>query len=43
MLQSGVKSGSILTKATLDGIFALGNGIRNFFENTMDKQQASKN
>ena len=43
LLQSGVKSGSILTKATLDGIFALGNGIRNFFENTMDKQQASKN
>jgi len=41
MLQSGVKSGSDLTKAAVDGVFALGNGLKKFFEDAMNKQQAS--
>jgi hypothetical protein len=38
MLQSGIKSGSDLTKAAVDGIFALGNGLKKFFEDAMNKQ-----
>ncbi len=38
MLQSGVKSGSDLTKAAVDGVFALGNGLKKFFEDAMNKQ-----
>ncbi|MDD5129102.1 MAG: DUF748 domain-containing protein [Candidatus Omnitrophica bacterium] len=43
LLQSGVKSGSDLTKAAVDGVFALGNGLKKFFEDGMDKQQVSEN
>ncbi|MDD5115650.1 MAG: DUF748 domain-containing protein [Candidatus Omnitrophica bacterium] len=38
ILQSGVKSGSDLSKAAIDGVFALGNGMKKFFEDMMDKQ-----
>jgi len=38
ILQTGVKSGSDLTKAAFDGVFALGNGIKKFFEDAMNKQ-----
>ncbi|MFA5351593.1 MAG: DUF748 domain-containing protein [Candidatus Omnitrophota bacterium] len=43
LLQSGVKSGSDLTKAAVDGVFALGNGLKKFFEDGMNKQQVSEN
>ena len=38
MLQGGIKNGSDLTKAAVDGIFALGNGLKKFFEDSMNKQ-----
>ena len=38
MLQSGIKSGSDLTKAAVDGVLALGNGLKKFFEDAMNKQ-----
>jgi hypothetical protein len=43
LLQSGVRSGSDLTKAAVDGVFALGNGLKKFFEDGMNKQQVSEN
>jgi hypothetical protein len=36
MLQSGIKSGSDLTRAVVDGVFALGNGLKKFFEDAMN-------
>jgi hypothetical protein len=38
MLQGGIKSGSDLTKAAVDGVFALGNGLKKLFEDSMNKQ-----
>jgi Domain of Unknown Function (DUF748) len=38
ILQSGIKNGSDLTKAAVDGVFALGNGLKKFFEDAMNKQ-----
>lgn len=38
MLQGGIKSGSDLTKAAIDGIFALGNGLKKFFEDSMNRE-----
>ena len=38
MLQSGIRSGSNLSKALVDGVLALGNGIKKFFEDGMNKQ-----
>lgn len=38
MLQSGFKSGTDLSKAVVDGVFALGNGLKKVFEDAMDKQ-----
>lgn len=38
MLQSGIKSGSDLSKAVVDGLLALGNGLKKFFEDAMNKQ-----
>ena len=37
MLQSGIKSGVDFSNAAIDGVFALGNGIKNFFENAINK------
>lgn len=37
MVQSGIKSGTNLSNAALDGIFALGHGIKKFFEDAMNK------
>ena len=42
MLQGGIRSGSDLTKAAVDGVFALGNGLKKLFEDAMNKQ-ASEN
>lgn len=38
MLQGGIKSGTDLTKAAVDGVFTLGNGLKKFFEDAMNKQ-----
>jgi len=38
MLQSGIRSGSNLSKALVDGVLALGNGIKKFFEDGMNKE-----
>ncbi len=38
MLQGGIKNGADLTKAAVDGVFALGNGLKKFFEDAMNKQ-----
>jgi len=40
LLQGGIKNGSDLTKAAVDGIFALGNGLKKFFEDAMNKQSS---
>jgi len=37
ILQSGIKSGTDISTAIVDGIFALGNGIKNFFEEVLNK------
>ena len=42
MLQGGIKSGSDLTKAAVDGVFALGNGLKKFFEDSMNKQTSQE-
>jgi len=42
LLQGGIKSGSDLTKATVDGMVALGNGVKKFFEEAMNKQTPEK-
>jgi len=42
MLQGGIKSGSDLTKAAVDGLFALGNGLKKFFEDAMNKQTSQE-
>lgn len=36
MLQSGIKSGIDLSNAAVDGVFALGNGIKKFFEGAIE-------
>jgi len=36
-LKSGIKSGTDLSNAAIDGVFDLGNGIKKFFEEKMDK------
>jgi len=38
MLQSGIKSGTDLSRAVVDGVFALGNGLKKVFEDAMNKQ-----
>ncbi len=38
MLQSGLKSGMDLSKAVIDGVFALGNGLKNVFEDAINRQ-----
>ncbi len=38
MLQSGFKSGADLSKAVIDGVFALGNGLKKVFEDAINKQ-----
>ncbi|MFA4992733.1 MAG: DUF748 domain-containing protein [Candidatus Omnitrophota bacterium] len=38
MLQSGIKGGSDLTKAAVDGVFAIGNGLKKFFEDAINSQ-----
>ncbi|MCG2713512.1 MAG: DUF748 domain-containing protein [Candidatus Omnitrophica bacterium] len=38
MLQSGIRSGSNLSKALVDGVLALGNGLKQFFEDGMNKE-----
>jgi len=38
MLQSGLKSGADLSKAVIDGVFALGNGLKKAFEDAINKQ-----
>ncbi len=38
ILQSGIRSGSNLSKALVDGVIALGNGLKKFFEDGMNKQ-----
>jgi len=42
LLQGGIKSGSDLSKAAIDGVFALGNGMKKFFEDIMNKQTPAK-
>ena len=42
MLQGGIKNGSDLTKAAVDGMFALGNGLKKFFEDAMNKQTSEE-
>lgn len=37
LLQSGIKSGVNLSNAAVDGVFALGNGIKKFFEEVINK------
>jgi len=37
MLQSGIKSGVNLSNAAIDGVFALGSGIKKFFEEAINK------
>ena len=37
MLQSGLRSGTELTRAAVDGVFALGNGLKKVFEDAMNK------
>jgi len=38
MLQSGFKSSMDLSKAVIDGVFALGNGLKKVFEDAINKQ-----
>jgi len=38
MLQGGIKNGTDFTKAAVDGVVALGNGLKKFFEDAMNKQ-----
>ncbi len=40
MLQSGFRSSVNLSNATIDGAFALGNGIKKFFEDMLNNQPA---
>ena len=37
LLETGVKSGKDFSNAAIDGVFALGNGIKNFFESILNK------
>ena len=38
MVQSGIRSGTNLSKAVVDGVIDLSNGIKKFFEDAMNKQ-----
>lgn len=38
MLQSGIKSGTDLSRAVVDGVFALGSGLKKVFEDAMNKE-----
>lgn len=38
MLQSGIRSGTDLSRAVVDGVFALGNGLKKIFEDAMNKE-----
>jgi len=38
MLQKGFQSGADLSKAVIDGVFALGNGLKKVFEDAINKQ-----
>jgi len=37
LLQTGLKTGSDLTRAAVDGVFAIGNGVKKVFEDAMNK------
>ncbi len=37
MVQNGIKSGADISNAVVDGVFALGNGIKKFFEEIINK------
>ncbi len=41
-IQNGIKSGTDFSNAALDGVFALGNGIKKFFEEIIDKPVSSQ-
>jgi len=43
MLQSGIKSGVDFSNAAVDGVFALGNGIKKFFEEIINKPAPAAN
>lgn len=43
MLQTGIKSGVDFSNAVLDGAFALGNGIKKFFEDVLNKPSPAAN
>ncbi len=43
MLQSGIKSGVDFSNAALDGVFALGNGVKKFFEDVLNKPSPAAN
>jgi len=43
MLQSGIKSGVDFSNAAVDGVFALGNGIKKFFEDIINKPAPATN
>ena len=41
-LQSGIKSGTDFSNALIDGVFALGNGIKKFFEDKMNNPPSAQ-
>ncbi len=41
MLQSGIKNGVDFSNAAIDGVFAVGNGIKKFFEEVINKPAAA--
>lgn len=43
MLQNGFKSGAEISKAVVDGVFALGNGLKKVFEDAINKQTPENN
>lgn len=43
MLQNGIKSGVDFSNAAVDGVFALGNGIKKFFEDVINKPAPAAN
>ncbi|MDD5506034.1 MAG: DUF748 domain-containing protein [Candidatus Omnitrophica bacterium] len=40
LLQGGIKNGSDLTRAAIDGVRALGSGLKKFFEDAMNRQDS---
>ncbi|MDD5108160.1 MAG: DUF748 domain-containing protein [Candidatus Omnitrophica bacterium] len=43
MLQNGIKSGVDFSSAAVDGVFAVGNGIKEFFEDVINKPAPAAN